>query len=220
MRKEKTIAMLDDDKELRFHLRQMSAFDFENWSLRLAHMLRGGGLDIPAGQEVQDASKAVFDANFHPPMSALMGGGADAALGLVNEIFLCCAYIDERGRHITLTPDVLEGLIDQAPTLLGLRKEVLLLNLDWAVIKPEDAPALAPLDLPEKARYQQACARCKSSGYLSFSVCGALALAGLATWDELKNVYSYRDALEMDRLLEIGNYNTWVNAENAQAGRR
>ena len=220
MREEKIIALQDDDKELHFHLRQMSAFDFENWSLRLARMLRGGGLDIPAGQEVRDASKAVFDANFHPPMSALRGGGADAAMDLVNEIFRCCAYIDGRGRHIPLTPAVLEGLIDQAPTLLGLRKEVLLLNLDWAMIKPEDAPALAPLDLPEKARYQQACARIKPNGYLSVGVCDALALAGLATWDELKNVYSYRDALELDRLLEIDNYNAWVSAENARAGRR
>lgn len=220
MRKEKTIALQDDDKELHFHLRQMSALDFENWSLRLAHMLRGGGQDIPAGHEVQDAAKAIFDADFNLPMRAILGGEAVPALDLVNEIFLCCAYIDERGRHIPLTPAVLECLIDQAPTLLGLRKEVLHLNLDWAVLKPEDAPSLAPLKLPEEARYRQACARSKSNAYLPLGICGSLALAGLATWDELQNIYSFRDALELDRLLGINNYNAWAAAENAQAGRR
>lgn len=47
-------------------------------------------------------------------------------------------------------------------------------------------------------------------------LCEALAMSGLASLDELKSVYSYFDALELERILRLKNYTTWVAAENTR----
>ena len=219
MRKEKTITLQDDDKSLRFQLRQMSAFDFENWLLRLGCMLRAAGRDIPPGDETAVAGNTILGRNCDLPLEVILGGGADEALGLMNEIFLCCDYVDEQNRHVPLTLDVLE-CVDQVQTLLTLRCEALRLNLDWALVKKEHAPSLEPPTLPEAGRYQRACAQVSPAAQPVIGLCESLVSADLATLNELKTVYSYWDALELERILRLRNYTKWLAADAAQAERR
>ena len=197
----------------------MSAIDLENWQLRLGRMLRSAGRDIPPGQETAAASNAILDRNCDLPLEAIVGGGADEALELMNELFLCCAYLDGQNRYIPLTPAVLE-CVDQMQTLLTLRREVLRLNLDWALVKKENAPSLEPPTLPEQARYQRACARGNPAAHPNLGLCESLVLADLATLDEVKTVYSYWDALELERILRLKNYAKWLAADTVQAERR
>lgn len=218
MRKEKTITLLDNDKELRFRLRQMSAFDFENWLLRLGHILRHTGLDIPPGQEVQVVSGVLVRGDFRVP-AGVFASGADKPMALMREMLLSCSYVDPAGHRTPLTPDVAEDLVDRMSTLLGLYAEALAFNLDWAVADPEDMPSLAPLKLPQEARYKQAHAR-NSLDRPLVGTCESLSLSGLATMRELKNDYSFRGALELARILHIKNYDAWLAIDAIQIKRR
>ena len=218
MRKEKIIALLDDDKKLHFHLRQMSAFDFENWLRRLGHILRRAGLDIPPGQEVQASSEALVRGNFRVPVG-VFAAGTDKPTALMCEMLLSCAHIDNTGRRTPLTPDVAENLVDRMSTLLGLYAEALAFNLDWALADPEDTPSLAPLNLPQETRYKQAQARKSYSARPLAGTCEALAISGLATMKELKNDYSFRGALELIRVLNIKNYDAWLSMDASQVQR-
>lgn len=219
MRKEKTITVLDNGKELRFHLRQMSAFDFESWLLRLGHILRHAGLDIPPGQEVQIVSDTLVRGNFRVPVGALTAGD-DKPMDLMSEMLLSCSHVDYAGRHTPLTPDAADDLVDNASILMGLYAEALAFNLDWVVVDPEDMPSLAPLKLPQEARYKQAQAQRNLSGRPLTGTCEALSLSGLATMKELKNDYSFRGALELIRILNIKNYETWLSMDAIQVKRR
>ena len=219
MRKEKTIIVLDNGKELRFHLRQMSAFDFENWLLRLGHILRRAGLDVPPGQEVQAASDALVRGNFRVPVG-VFAAGSDKAETLMCEMLLSCSHIDAMGRRTPLTPDLADDLVDNASILMGLYAEALAFNLDWAVADPEDVPSLAPLKLPQEARYNQAQTRNGASGRPAVSTCEALVISGLATMKELKNDYSFRGALELIRVLNIKSYDAWLVMDARQTQRR
>ena len=215
MRKEKTLTLMEDGKELRFHLQQMSAFDFEHWLACLNQLLRNAGQDTPASREVRPVTEFFLNKDSNSPTKVTIIGKAKTALDLMEEMLLCAAYVDDQGQHIPLTPDVAERVIGQITTLLELRSEILRLNLDWALANVKDTPSLEPLKLPEEARYLQASGRSKA-GRPVVGLCEALAMSGLASLDELKSVYSYFDALELERILRLKNYTTWVAAENTR----
>ena len=193
----------------------MSAFDFEHWLARLSHLLRRAGHNLPPGPEARHVTEAFLSNRFSFPMSASTGCGAGTALRLFDEMLQCATYVDDQGQHIPLTPEVVECIIDQTVTLMNLHAEILGLNLDWTCVDIEDIPSLAPLKLPQETRYLQACARSRPARP-AVGLCETLALSGLASQSELKTWYSYLDALELERILRLKNYNTWLDAENAR----
>lgn len=213
MRKEKTLTLMEDGKELRFHLQQMSAFDFECWLACLANLLRHIGHDIPPGVEARFVAEAFLSKGF--VTQAAIGRGAGMASRLLDEMLQCATYVDDQGQHIPLTPEVVECIIDQATTLMNLRAEILALNMDWTCVDIEDTPSLAPLELPQEARYLRACALSRPARP-DVGLCETLAMSGLTNQCELKTWYSYLDALELERILRLKNYLTWLDAENAR----
>jgi hypothetical protein len=46
---------------------------------------------------------------------------------------------------------------------------------------------------------------------------GGLVMARLATLRELQTVYSYADALDLQEILVVRNYNEWVAGEEARS---
>ena len=124
---------MEDGKELRFHLQQMSAFDFEHWLACLNQLLRNAGRDTPASQEVRPVTEFFLNKDSNSPTKVTIIGKAKTALDLMEEMLLCAAYVDDQGQHIPLTQDVAEHVIGQITPLLELRGEILRLNLDWAL---------------------------------------------------------------------------------------
>lgn len=133
MRKEKIIVIDDRGKSLTFKIREMSALRLESWIARAGILLVGTGIldekkvDVRnVGEIAASVSRMVADSG----ISALGKLDYDRARPLLDELLACCSRVDA-GVEQPLTPDVLEGFIEDVRTLFTLRKEALALNFDF-----------------------------------------------------------------------------------------
>ena len=151
MRKEKTIVIDDRGRSLTFKIREMSALRLESWIARAGILLAATGmLDETrvgvrnAGEIAAGVARAVGESG----ISALGRLDYDKARPLLDELLSCCSRVDA-GVEQPLTPDVLEGFIEDVRTLFTLRKEALALNFGFFAqggpsASVKDGPALQP----------------------------------------------------------------------------
>ena len=132
MRKEKTIVIDDRGKSLTFKIREMSALQMEGWIARAGILLAGTGILDETRVDVRNAGEiaaGVARAVGESGISALGRLDYDKARPLLDELS-CCSRVDA-GVEQPLTPDVLEGFIEDVRTLFTLRKEALALNFGF-----------------------------------------------------------------------------------------
>jgi len=133
MRKEKTIVIDDRGKSLTFKIREMSALQMEGWIARAGILLAGTGILDETRVDVRNAGEiaaGVARAVGESGISALGRLDYDKARPLLDELLSCCSRVDA-GVEQPLTPDVLEGFIEDVRTLFTLRKEALALNFGF-----------------------------------------------------------------------------------------
>lgn len=133
MRKEKTIVIDDRGKSLTFKIREMSALQMEGWIARAGILLAGTGILDETKADVRNAGEiaaGVARAVGESGISALGRLDYDKARPLLDELLSCCSRVDA-GVEQPLTPDVLEGFIEDVRTLFTLRKEALALNFGF-----------------------------------------------------------------------------------------
>ena len=131
MRKEKTITLNDRGRELTFKIREMPATRLESWIVRAGLLLASTGvLDTAnisdAGEAIQAAGKVIADGG----LAALGKVDFDKAQPLLDELLMCCEHIVDGTGH-KVTPDTVDGIIEDVKTLFALRKEVITLNFDF-----------------------------------------------------------------------------------------
>jgi hypothetical protein len=133
MRKEKNIVIDDRGKSLTFKIREMSALQMEGWIARAGILLAGTGILDETRVDVRNAGEiaaGVARAVGESGISALGRLDYDKARPLLDELLSCCSRVDA-GVEQPLTPDVLEGFIEDVRTLFTLRKEALALNFGF-----------------------------------------------------------------------------------------
>ena len=133
MRKEKNIVIDDRGKSLTFKIREMSALQMEGWIARAGILLAGTGILDETRVDVRNAGEiaaGVARAVGESGISALGRLDYDKARPLLDELLSCCFRVDA-GVEQPLTPDVLEGFIEDVRTLFTLRKEALALNFGF-----------------------------------------------------------------------------------------
>lgn len=133
MRKEKTIVIDDRGKSLTFKIREMSALQMEGWIARAGILLAATGILDETRVDVRNAGEiaaGVARAVGESGISALGRLDYDKARPLLDELLSCCSRVDA-GVEQPLTPDVLEGFIEDVRTLFTLRKEALALNFGF-----------------------------------------------------------------------------------------
>ena len=133
MRKEKNIVIDDRGKSLTFKIREMSALQLEGWIARAGILLAGTGILDETRVDVRNAGEiaaGVARAVGESGISALGRLDYDKARPLLDELLSCCSRVDA-GVEQPLTPDVLEGFIEDVRTLFTLRKEALALNFGF-----------------------------------------------------------------------------------------
>lgn len=133
MRKEKTIVIDDRGRSLTFKIREMSALRLESWIARAGILLAATGILDETRVDVRNAGEiaaGVARAVGESGISALGRLDYDKARPLLDELLACCSRVDA-GVEQPLTPDVLEGFIEDVRTLFTLRKEALALNFGF-----------------------------------------------------------------------------------------
>lgn len=157
MRKEKNIVIDDRGKSLTFKIREMSALQMEGWIARAGILLAGTGILDETRVDVRNAGEiaaGVARAVGESGISALGRLDYDKARPLLDELLSCCSRVDA-GVEQPLTPDVLEGFIEDVRTLFTLRKEALALNFGFFAqggpsASVKDGPAPQPDTLNPK----------------------------------------------------------------------
>lgn len=133
MRKEKNIVIDDRGRSLTFKIREMSALRLESWIARAGILLAATGILDETRVDVRNAGEiaaGVARAVGESGISALGRLDYDKARPLLDELLFCCSRVDA-GVEQPLTPDVLEGFIEDVRTLFTLRKEALALNFGF-----------------------------------------------------------------------------------------
>lgn len=134
MRKEKVIVLNDRGRELTFKIREMPATRLESFIIRAGLLLAGSGLlksggnpaSMDAGAAIDAAGKAIAEGG----LSALAQLDPAKVQPLLDELLGCCSHMVDGMGH-PLTPETVDGVIEDIKTLFALRKEALILNFDF-----------------------------------------------------------------------------------------
>ena len=134
MRKEKVVVLNDRGRELTFKIREMPATRLESFIIRAGLLLAGSGLlksggnpvSMDAGAALDAAGKAIAEGG----LSALAQLDPAKVQPLLNELLGCCEHMVDGLGH-PLTPETVDGVIEDIKTLFTLRKEALILNFDF-----------------------------------------------------------------------------------------
>ena len=131
MRKEKIVVLNDRGNELTFKIREMPAMKLESWLLRAGLLLAGTGAfdgkDVATpGEAIQKAGAVLSTGG----ISALANIDYEKAQPLLDDLLACCTRTDA-GIEQRLTPETVDGIIEDVRTLFALRKEALALNVGF-----------------------------------------------------------------------------------------
>ena len=120
MRKTTDIIIRENDKDLKFRIRQMSATESESWTFRLLMLLaQGAGKgSINDLKETTDLSAVV---------SLLGNVPFEKIEELLADLLKCCSIIKDN-MEISLTPESVDGFIEERNTLIKLRVEAFKFN--------------------------------------------------------------------------------------------
>ena len=123
MRQEKRITIEDRGNKLEFVIREMSATQLEDWTMRAVLVLAGAGSDIPAGGGVEGISKYLAEHG----LAAIGAVDYAKAKPLLDEMLGCASRVVDRVEE-RVTPETADAYIEDMATLFKLRMEALKLN--------------------------------------------------------------------------------------------
>jgi len=126
MRNEKTIELEDRGNKLTFKVREMSATQLEDWTMRAVLVLAGAGSDIPANGGVEGIGRYLAEHG----LAAIGAVDYQKAKPLLDEMLGCCSRVIDRMEE-KVTPETADAYIEDMSTLFKLRMEALKLNFSF-----------------------------------------------------------------------------------------
>jgi hypothetical protein len=126
MRNEKTIELEDRGNKLTFKIREMSATQLEDWTMRAVLVLAGAGSDIPAGGGVEGIGKYLAEHG----LAAIGNVDYQKAKPLLDEMLGCCSRVVDRMEE-KVTPETADAYISDMSTLFKLRLEAFKVNFSF-----------------------------------------------------------------------------------------
>ena len=126
MRTEKIIDIEDRGKKLTFKVREMSATQLEDWTMRAVLVLAGAGSDIPASGGVEGIGKYLAEHG----LAAIGNVDYQKAKPLLDEMLGCCYRVIDKMEE-RVTPETADAYIEDMGTLFKLRLEALKVNLGF-----------------------------------------------------------------------------------------
>lgn len=126
MRNEKIIELEDRGNKLTFKIREMSATQLEDWTMRAVLVLAGAGSDIPAGGGVEGIGNYLAEHG----LAAIGNVDYAKAKPLLDEMLGCCYRVIDRMEE-KVTPETADAYIKDMTTLFKLRVEALKTNFSF-----------------------------------------------------------------------------------------
>ena len=126
MRTEKTIELTDRGNKLTFKIREMSATQLEDWTMRACLVLAGAGSDIPASGGVEGIGKYLAEHG----LAAIGNVDYAKAKPLLDEMLGCCYRVIDRMEE-KVTPETADAYISDMSTLFKLRLEAFKVNFSF-----------------------------------------------------------------------------------------
>lgn len=131
MRKTKEIVINDRGTNKSFKITEMSASKFEWWLIRVGRLLLGTGIgnqvDVDSAEDVQ---KLIADTLLKDGLKSLGSVNLAEAKDLYDDLLRCCELKSD-DFYLPLDTDTIDGQIESVKTLFTLRKEALMLHLDF-----------------------------------------------------------------------------------------
>lgn len=131
MRKTKEIVINDRGTNKSFKITEMSASKFEWWLIRVGRLLLGTGIgnqvDVDSAEDVQ---KLIADTLLKDGLKSLGSVNLTEAKELYDDLLRCCELKSDNF-YMPLDTDTIDGQIESVKTLFTLRKEALMLHLDF-----------------------------------------------------------------------------------------
>lgn len=131
MRKTKEIVINDRGTNKSFKITEMSASKFEWWLIRVGRLLLGTGIgnqvDVDSAEDVQ---KLIADTLLKDGLKSLGSVNLAEAKELYDDLLRCCELKSDNF-YMPLDTDTIDGQIESVKTLFTLRKEALMLHLDF-----------------------------------------------------------------------------------------
>ena len=126
MRNEKTIELEDRGNKLVFKVKEMSATQLEDWTIRAVLVLAGAGSDIPAGGGVEGIGKYLAEHG----LAAIGNVDYQRAKPLLDEMLGCCSRVIDKMEE-KVTPETADAYIEDMSTLFKLRLEAFKVNFSF-----------------------------------------------------------------------------------------
>lgn len=126
MRQEKRITIEDRGGKLEFVVREMSATQLEDWTMRAVLVLAGAGSDIPANGGVEGIGKYLAEHG----LAAIGAVDYAKAKPLLDEMLACCSRVVDKMEE-KVTPETADAYIMDMSTLLKLRLEAFKVNFSF-----------------------------------------------------------------------------------------
>lgn len=126
MRQEKRITIEDRGTKLEFVVREMSATQLEDWTMRAVLVLAGAGSDIPASGGVEGIGKYLAEHG----LAAIGNVNYEKAKPLLDEMLGCCSRVVDRMEE-KVTPETADAYISDMSTLFKLRLEAFKVNFSF-----------------------------------------------------------------------------------------
>lgn len=131
MRKTKEIVINDRGTNKTFKITEMAASKFEWWLIRAGRVLLGTGIgntvDIDSAEDVQ---KIIADTLLKDGLKSLGNVNLADAKELYDDLLKCCELKSDN-YYMPLDIDTIDGQVESVKTLFTLRKEALMLHLDF-----------------------------------------------------------------------------------------
>ena len=127
MRNEKTIELEDRGNKLTFKIREMSATQLEDWTMRAVLVLAGAGSDIPAGGGVEGIGKYLAEHG----LAAIGNVDYQKAKPLLDEMLACAERDLGNGQYMPVTLATVDGYIESVQALFQLRLACFKTNLSF-----------------------------------------------------------------------------------------
>ena len=126
MRNEKTIELEDRGNKLVFKVREMSATQLEDWTMRACLVLAGAGSDIPASGGVEGIGQYLAEHG----LAAIGNVDYAKAKPLLDEMLACCSRVVDKMEE-RVTPETADAYIEDMSTLFKLRLEAFKVNFSF-----------------------------------------------------------------------------------------
>ena len=137
MRNEKIIELEDRGNKLTFKIREMSATQLEDWTMRAVLVLAGAGSDIPASGGVEGIGKYLAEHG----LAAIGAVDYAKAKPLLDEMLGCCSRVIDKMEE-RVTPETADAYIEDMSTLFKLRLEAFKVNFSFfGSGSPSSSPA-------------------------------------------------------------------------------